>query len=79
MKLVAAAKVRRAQAAVLGARPFSENLVKVLFAVNSKLQGESIDVPLATVRPVKTVSLRMHEAYRAYVPQGPRVRICALG
>jgi len=57
MKLVAAAKVRRAQAAVLGARPFSENLVKVLFAVNSKLQGEDVDVPLTTIRPVKTVLL----------------------
>lgn len=29
MKLVAAAKVRRAQEAVVNARPFSENLVKV--------------------------------------------------
>ena len=29
MKLVAAAKVRRAQEAVVGGRPFSENLVKV--------------------------------------------------
>jgi F-type H+-transporting ATPase subunit gamma len=55
MKLVAAAKVRRAQAAVLGARPFSENLVKVLFAVNSRLAGEDVeDHPLASVRPVKS-------------------------
>lgn len=29
MKLVAAAKVRRAQEAVINSRPFSENLVKV--------------------------------------------------
>ncbi len=29
MKLVAAAKVRRAQVAVVDGRPFSENLVKV--------------------------------------------------
>lgn len=29
MKLVAAAKVRRAQEAVVNGRPFSENLVKV--------------------------------------------------
>lgn len=29
MKLVAAAKVRRAQAAVINGRPFSENLIKV--------------------------------------------------
>jgi len=57
MKLVAAAKVRRAQAAVIGSRPFSENLVKVLFAVNSRLAGEDVDVPLAEVRPVKNVLL----------------------
>ena len=33
MKLVAAAKVRRAQEAVINSRPFSENLVKVGSAV----------------------------------------------
>ena len=55
MKLVAAAKVRRAQSAVLGARPFSENLVKVLYAVNSRLAGEDVeDHPLSSVRPVKS-------------------------
>jgi len=57
MKLVAAAKVRRAQTAVIGGRPFSENLVKVLYAVNTKLNGEDIDVPLCEVRPVKSVAL----------------------
>jgi len=57
MKLVAAAKVRRAQAAVVGGRPFSENLVKVLFAVNTRLTGEDVEVPLTVVRPVKTVML----------------------
>mmetsp|Transcript_14083 Transcript_14083/g.33742 ORF Transcript_14083/g.33742 Transcript_14083/m.33742 type:complete len:384 (+) Transcript_14083:191-1342(+) len=57
MKLVAAAKVRRAQDAVINARPFSEALVKVLFAINTRLAGEQIDVPLCSVRPVKTVLL----------------------
>lgn len=57
MKMVAAAKVRRAQAAVVGGRPFSENLVKVLFAVNTRLAGENVDAPLTAVRPVKTVLL----------------------
>lgn len=33
MKLVAAAKVRRAQDAVVNGRPFSENLVKVYTAI----------------------------------------------
>jgi hypothetical protein len=35
MKLVAAAKVRRAQEAVVNGRPFSENLVKVCDATNT--------------------------------------------
>lgn len=49
MKLVAAAKVRRAQEAVVNGRPFSENLVKVLFNVNEQLTTEDIDIPLTTV------------------------------
>ena len=57
MKLVAAAKVRRAQDAVINARPFSESLVKVLFAINARLAGEDVDVPLCAVRPVKSVLL----------------------
>jgi F-type H+-transporting ATPase subunit gamma len=57
MKLVAAAKVRRAQDAVVNGRPFAENLVKVLWAVNQKLRVEDVDSPLVAVRPVKSVLL----------------------
>lgn len=57
MKLVAAAKVRRAQEAVVNGRPFSENLVKVLYGVNQRLRMEDVDSPLVDVRPVKTVLL----------------------
>ncbi|GAQ82617.1 F0F1-type ATP synthase gamma subunit [Klebsormidium nitens] len=57
MKLVAAAKVRRAQEAVVNGRPFSENLVKVLFGVNQQLQVEDVDIPLTQIRPVKKVAL----------------------
>jgi F-type H+-transporting ATPase subunit gamma len=58
MRLVAAAKVRRAQEAVIGGRPFSENLVKVLYAVNQRLAGEDVNVPLTEVRdPVRSVLL----------------------
>lgn len=57
MKLVAAAKVRRAQEAVINGRPFSETLVSVLYDINERLQGEDIDVPLTNVRPVKRVAL----------------------
>ena len=55
MKLVAAAKVRRAQDAVVAGRPFAENLVKVLYAVNQRLVAEDVDSPLVKIRPVKAV------------------------
>merc|ERR1719420_2061734 len=57
MKLVAAAKVRRAQEAVVRGRPFAENLVKVLYGVNQRLGDEDVDSPLTTIRPVKNVLL----------------------
>merc|ERR1719263_1287589 len=43
MKLVAAAKVRRAQEAVVRGRPFAENLVKVLYGVNQRIRGENVN------------------------------------
>merc|ERR1712118_123951 len=57
MKLVAAAKVRRAQEAVINGRPFAENLVKVLYGVNQCLQDEDVDSPLTNIRYVKSVLL----------------------
>ncbi|GLJ21455.1 hypothetical protein SUGI_0395760 [Cryptomeria japonica] len=57
MKLVAAAKVRRAQEAVVNGRPFSETLVQVLYNLNEQLQTEDVDIPLTQVRPVKKVAL----------------------
>lgn len=57
MKLVAAAKVRRAQEAVVNARPFSETLVEVLYNINEQLLTDDIDIPLTKVRPVKKVAL----------------------
>ncbi|PRQ31870.1 putative H(+)-transporting two-sector ATPase [Rosa chinensis] len=57
MKLVAAARVRRAQEAVIDGRPFSETLVEVLCDINEQLQGEDVDIPLTNVRPVKKVAL----------------------
>lgn len=57
MKLVAAAKVRRAQEAVVSGRPFSESLVEVLYNINENLQSDDVDVPLTRVRPVKKVGL----------------------
>jgi F-type H+-transporting ATPase subunit gamma len=57
MKLVAAAKVRRAQEYVLSGRPFAENLVKVLYGVNQRLQDEDVESPLTSIRPVEIVLL----------------------
>ncbi|GLT83276.1 hypothetical protein SLE2022_015730 [Rubroshorea leprosula] len=57
MKLVAAAKVRRAQEAVLSGRPFYETLVEVLYNINEQIQDEDIDLPLTKIRPVKKVAL----------------------
>ncbi|KAK3027939.1 hypothetical protein RJ639_039406 [Escallonia herrerae] len=57
MKLVAAAKVRRAQEAVISGRPFSESLIEVLYSINEQLQSEDVDVPLTNIRPVKKVAL----------------------
>merc|ERR1719463_434751 len=57
MKLVAAAKVRRAQEAVINGRPFAENMVKVLYGVNQCLLDEDVDSLLTSIRPVKSVLL----------------------
>lgn len=57
MKLVAAAKVRRAQTAVINGRPFSENLVKVLYGVNQRLRLEDVESPLCQIRSVKSCLL----------------------
>jgi len=57
MKLVAAAKVRRAQDAVLATRPFSETLQSVFGGLIGRLGSEALDLPLLTEREVKKVTL----------------------
>lgn len=57
MKLVAAAKVRRAQEAVINGRPFAESLVDMLYSINEQCQLDDVEVPLTAVRPVKRVAL----------------------
>jgi len=57
MKLVAAAKVRRAQDAVLATRPFSETLQSVFGGLIGRLGGEAMDLPLLTQREIKKVTL----------------------
>jgi len=57
MKLVAAAKVRRAQDAVLQTRPFSETLQKIFGALIKQLGREFLDLPLLQEREVNKVVL----------------------
>lgn len=57
MKLVAAAKVRRAQDAVLATRPFSETLQSVFGGLVQRIGTDTIDLPLLNQREVKAVTL----------------------
>merc|ERR1719265_134657 len=57
MKLVAAAKVRRAQEAVLRSRPFSETLERILGGLLQRVKTEGLDIPLLSNRTVKKVGL----------------------
>jgi len=57
MRLVAAAKVRRAQDAVLRTRPFSEVLQKVLGNLIDRLAAEFTDLPLLKQRTAQKVLL----------------------
>lgn len=57
MKLVSAAKVRRAQESVTRSRPFAEGAVQMLYELNRQLQRQGIESILQLRRPVKTVLL----------------------
>ncbi|MEL6139594.1 MAG: F0F1 ATP synthase subunit gamma [Cyanobacteria bacterium J06628_6] len=57
MRLVAAAKVRRAQAQVTATRPFADKLAQVFYGLQTRLQFEDVNLPLLQQREVKTVAL----------------------
>ncbi|MGQ4650434.1 F0F1 ATP synthase subunit gamma [Lyngbya aestuarii] len=57
MRLVAAAKVRRAQEQVTATRPFADRLAQVLYGLQNRLQFEDADLPLLKQREVKSVGL----------------------
>ncbi|MFN9621017.1 MAG: F0F1 ATP synthase subunit gamma [Synechococcaceae cyanobacterium] len=57
MRLVAAAKVRRAQEQVLRSRPFADRLARILQNLQTRMGFESADAPLLSARPVKTITL----------------------
>jgi F-type H+-transporting ATPase subunit gamma len=57
MRLVAAAKVRRAQEQVLRSRPFADRLARVLENLQSRMRFEDVDAPLLEARAVETITL----------------------
>ena len=57
MRLVAAAKVRRAQEQVLRSRPFADRLARVLENLQSRMRFEDVDAPLLETREVGTITL----------------------
>jgi len=57
MRLVAAAKVRRAQEQVLRSRPFADRLARVLENIQSRMGFETSDALLLETRDVKSITL----------------------
>jgi F-type H+-transporting ATPase subunit gamma len=57
MRLVAAAKVRRAQEQVLRSRPFADRLARVLENLQTRMGFEGADAPLLSQREVGTITL----------------------
>ncbi len=57
MRLVAAAKVRRAQEQVTATRPFADRLAQVLYGLQARLRFEDADLPLLKKREVGSVGL----------------------
>lgn len=57
MRLVAAAKVRRAQEQVLRSRPFADRLARVLENIQSRMKFEMADAPLLKTREISTITL----------------------
>lgn len=57
MRLVAAARVRRAQEQVIATRPFADRLAQVLYGLQTRLKFEDVSLPLLRKREVKSVGL----------------------
>lgn len=57
MRLVAAARVRRAQEQVIATRPFADRLAQVLYGLQTRLRFEDVNLPLLKQREIKSVGL----------------------
>jgi F-type H+-transporting ATPase subunit gamma len=64
MRLVAAAKVRRAQEQVTATRPFADRLAQVFYGLQTRMRFEDVSLPLLQQRTVKNVSLVVISADR---------------
>ncbi|MEM8806409.1 MAG: F0F1 ATP synthase subunit gamma [Cyanobacteria bacterium P01_G01_bin.38] len=64
MRLVAAAKVRRAQEQVTATRPFADQLAKVFYGLQTRLKFEDVTLPLLQQRDVENVALLVISADR---------------
>lgn len=57
MRLVAAAKVRRAQEQVTATRPFADSLANVLYNLRQRLKLEDVDLPLLNKQEVQNIGM----------------------
>ncbi|HAN45719.1 MAG TPA: F0F1 ATP synthase subunit gamma [Cyanobacteria bacterium UBA8156] len=57
MRLVAAAKVKRAQQQVLATRPFADRLAQILYRLQTRLKFEDASLPLLQEREPRTVGI----------------------
>ncbi len=57
MKMVSAAKLRKAQDAILAARPYAQTLDQIISDLSARSGDESLSHPLLTARPVRKVEL----------------------
>lgn len=57
MRLVAAARVRRAQEQVNATRPFADRLAQVFYRLQTRLQVENVELPLLQKRALQNVRL----------------------
>ncbi|MFY0581944.1 ATP synthase F1 subunit gamma [Cystobacter fuscus] len=57
MKMVAAAKLRKAQDAITAARPYAQMLDQIISDLVARSQGEELAHPLLTVRPERRVEV----------------------
>ena len=64
MRLVAAAKVRRAQEQVETTRPFADRLAQVFYGLQTRLKFEDANLPLLQMRDIRNVGLVVISADR---------------